>query len=224
MKEIIKKLYARELDLIAEKPVAVKPGGKYIILIKQRVWDRQSAAVKIAITASLMVLISALVYYYNLFTVEHFKVRLENAQIEAELQRRNDLIPGLTRAVSDYMSFEGRIFEHAADVRSALGSIKNIAGESPAPMSIHPSLSKFQAVAENYPDLKASATYQSLMNELSNTETRIAEARIRYNRAANYYNSRLKMVPGAVFGCLMGFSPVKTFEAERAVEAGTAAK
>jgi LemA protein len=79
-------------------------------------------------------------------------------------------------------------------------------------------LSKFQAVAENYPDLKASATYQNLMMELSNTETRIASARIRYNAASNFYNSRLRMFPGIIFGFVMCFEPVKTFESENSAK------
>ena len=85
-------------------------------------------------------------------------------------------------------------------------------------MSLASSLSKFQAVAENYPDLKASATYQNLMKELSDTETRIASARMRYNQATNFYNSRLRMFPGIIFGFVMGFSPEMTFESEKSAK------
>jgi LemA protein len=219
MKEAIKKLYARELELIAGKPSPVQVRWTdYLARGKDKVWDRQSNAMRIALIALFMAFLSAFVYYYNFYIVEYYKTRLEITQIEAELQRRNDLIPNLVKAVNDYMAFESKIFQHAADVRSALSSLKNIPEVSPSQMSLQSALSKFQAVAENYPDLKASATYQNLMMELSNTETRIATARIRYNTVSNYYNSRLRMFPGVIFAVVMRFEPVKTFESEKSAK------
>jgi LemA protein len=219
MKEVIKKVYAEELGLIADVPSLV-PGKRtgYLAGLKNRVWSSQSVAMKIAIVAAFMALLSALIYYYNYFTLELYKARLEKTQIEAELQRRNDLIPNLVKAVIDYMAFENRIFQHAADVRAALNSLKDVPDASPSLLSLRDALSRFQAVAENYPDLKASATYQNLMKELSNTETRIASARMRYNQAANFYNSRLRMFPGIVFGYAMTFRPEKTFESEESAK------
>jgi len=218
-KEVIKKLYARELGLIADSPAAVRvKWTDYLARIKDRTWDRQSIAMRIAMTSLFLALLSVFVYYYNFFTVEYYKTRLEITQIEAELQRRNDLIPNLVKSVNDYMAFENRIFQHAADVRSALSSLKSIPEAAPSQMSVQSALSKFQAVAENYPDLKASATYQNLMLELSNTETRIASARIRYNMVSNFYNSRLKMFPGVIFGFIMRFEPVRAFESEQAAK------
>jgi LemA protein len=219
MKEVIKKLYAKELGLISEKPSMVRENwGARLAHIRDKVWGNRSAAIKIAITALFLALLSAFVYYYNQFTIDYYKSSLEKTQIEAELQRRNDLIPNLVKAVNDYMTFENKIFQHAADVRSALSSLKNIPETAPPQLSLQNSLSKFQAVAENYPDLKASATYQNLMKELSDTETRIASARMRYNTAANYYNSRLSMFPGFIFGFVMGFRPEKTFESEKSAQ------
>lgn len=223
MEDVIKRLYARELELIADRPAAKKKES-FLAFIRERLWNDKSFATKTAAVAFVLALMSAFVYYYNFLTIERFKVHLEKAQIEAELQRRNDLIPNLVKAVSDYMSFENQVFQHAADVRSALGSLKSIPNMSPSALSIQPSLSKFQAVAENYPDLKASGTYQNLMKELSNTETRIAEARIKYNAAANFYNSRLRMVPGGLFGFILGFGREKTFEADDAARTVPAVK
>jgi LemA protein len=224
MKDVIKKLYARELGLIAERSVAAR--RRYLVWqnLKERIWLRQSTAIKIAAIAAALAFLSALVYYYNEFIVEHYKVRLQRAQIEAELQRRNDLIPALVKVVSDYMSFEGKIFQHAAEVRSTLNTLKNIPDKSPnpnmqsipdkLPADMQSILSRFQAVAENYPDLKSSVTYQGLMSELSNTETRIAEGRIKYNVAVNYYNARLKMFPGLIFASMLKFQPEMSFESE----------
>jgi LemA protein len=215
MKEVIKKLYAKELDLIADKPYVIQRNWMdHLVRLKEKIWGDQSVAMKIAMVSLSLALLSAFVYYYNFFIVEYYKTRLEKTQIEAELQRRNDLIPNLVKAVNDYMTFENKIFQHAADVRSALSSLKNIPDIAPSQLSMAASLSKFQAVAENYPDLKASVTYQNLMKELSDTETRIVSARMRYNQAVNFYNSRLRMFPGIFFGFVMGFGPEMTFESE----------
>lgn len=232
MKEIIEKLYAEELKLITAKPVMVQQ--KQLSLakrIKTRAWEKQTVAAKIAIVSFALVIFCGSVYYYNYFTVESYMVRLEAAQIEAELQRRNDLIPGLVKAVSDYMLYEGRVFVHAADVRSALGSLKDLTTDGtslPVDMqtltSFKTAISKFQAVAENYPDLKSSVTYQNLMMELANTETRIAVARGKYNTAANLYNTSLELVPGFFFAYPLGFRHAKTFIADKAPKVPAAVK
>lgn len=225
MKEIIEKLYAEELKLITAKPVILKPRPTVSMKVKEAVWVKQSKAMRTALVTMGLLVITGCVYYYNLYTTELYMVRLEAAQIEAELQRRKDLIPGLVKAVSDYMAYEGKVFVHAADVRSALGSIKDVTRDA-AGLPVDPqaiatfksAISKFQAVAENYPDLKSSATYQNLMAELANTETRLAVARAKYNTAANLYNTSLELVPGIFFGYALGFRPAATFIADKARE------
>ncbi len=233
MKEVIEKLYAKELNLITEKPVLTRGKKRRPLThrIKTRVWHQQTISAKIALVSFTLLLVTGSVYYYNLFTTEMFAVRLESAQIEAELQRRGDLIPGLVKAVSDYMNYEGRVFVHAADVRSALGSLKDMTAEG-LPQALDTqtlnnfksAISKFQAVAENYPDLKSSITYQNLMTELANTETRLAVARAHYNTAANMYNTSLELVPGFFFGYPLGFRHAKTFISEKEIHKPEAAK
>lgn len=229
MKEIIEKLYAEELKLITAKPVVVRPKREIMKTVMEKLWDKQSGAVKTAIVSFALLLTAGTIYYYNMYTTEFYMVRLESAQIEAELQRRGDLIPGLVKAVSDYMAYEGKVFVHAADVRSALGSIKDITREGASvPIdaqsiaSFKSAISKFQAVAESYPDLKSSVTYQNLMAELSNTETRLAMARATYNTAANLYNTSLELVPGIFFAKLLGFKHAKTFIADKPIKTPSA--
>lgn len=219
-------MYAKELNLITDKPLIVTARSQHQTIakrIKVKFWEKQNIAAKIAMVSLAFLIVSGSVYYYNLFTTESFMVRLEAAQIEAELQRRTDLIPGLVKAVADYMAYEGKVFVHAADVRSALGSLKEMTSDGtslPVDMqtltSFKTAISKFQAVAENYPDLKSSVTYQNLMMELANTETRLAVARAKYNTAANLYNTSLELVPGFFFAYPLGFRHAKTFIADKA--------
>ncbi|MEI6305350.1 MAG: LemA family protein [Deltaproteobacteria bacterium] len=218
LKSAIEKLYAKELNLIAERPILLKQKWRPTLNLKGRVWARQSGAVKTAMVSLSLLLIAASVYYHNIFTKEIYSVRLESAQIEAETQRRYDLIPSLVTAVSNYMTYEGKVFTHASDVRNSFGSLKNelaLPADAASASNFRAALSKFQAVAENYPNLKSSITYQNLMSELSNTETRLTMARSKYNISANSYNSSLEMVPGFFFAYLLGFEPVRTFAAAK---------
>jgi LemA protein len=214
-KEIIKRLYAKELGLIeGGYPVVIKRRNP-LQSLKESYWDRQSFAIKLAAFALFFAMMSVGVYYYNLFIVNAYEVQMQKADIEAHLQRRNDLIPNLIAAVNEYMLYEQKIFIHAADVRSALHQIEkavNASGRDFKSLGTMEVLSKFQAVAEAYPMLKASEAYQTMMKELSDTETMIAEKRLSYNKVANYHNSRLKMIPGNVFNIIYGFKPAPTFQ------------
>ncbi len=216
---IIRKVYAKELDLIEDVPATVirRSRKNWLTSLRNSLWAHQSAAIRLAIFALATAVIAAAIYFYNSFTINKYKFMLEKAQIETYLQRRNDLIPNLVAAVGDYMGYEQKIFIHAADVRSAVQALEESV-KTDESASIMSALSKFQAVAENYPDLKASNAYQSLMKELSDTETMIAEMRVNYNKAANYYNSRLKMFPGNAFNLAFRFKPVKTFESAHGAE------
>jgi len=225
MNRILKKLYARELDLIEDPPLVVIKGKQPLSTLKNTLWVNQSNAIKIAFIALTLAFFCLAAYYYNFFIKNNYEVKMEKAHIEAQLQRRNDLIPNLVTAVNHYALYEKKVFMHAADVRAAVKSIEESVKQSGAETAMDMSfLSKFQAVAEAYPALKASEAYQTLMMELANTETLIADMRINYNRVANYNNSRLKMFPGNIFSTMFRFKPVETFESEIAAKSAPKVK
>lgn len=215
MNQILRKLYAKELELIEASPAIRIRRLNPLVAIRNALWTRQSAAIKLAIVALTIAAISGGIYYYNFFTMNLYNVKREWAQIEAQLQRRKDLIPNLVIAVNNYSAYEKEVFIHAADVRAAVESIEEAmkqAGDTPPiDMSF---LSKFQAVAEAYPALMASEAYRTLMAELSDTETMIADMRLNYNKVSNFFNSRLKMFPGNLFNMIFRFEPAEVFESE----------
>ncbi|MEO5356285.1 MAG: LemA family protein [Nitrospirae bacterium YQR-1] len=212
--EILKKVYAAELGFIEKAPNIELRNKNVLSRIYSTLWSRQSGALKTAFVALVMVVLSAGVYYYNSFIMNYYKVVMERAQIEAQLQRRGDLIPNLVATAAKYMNYEQNVFMHVADVRAAVKSLDKamqLKGLKPDDLSV---LSKFQAVAEAYPMLKSSEAYTLLLKELSDTETKIVEMRISYNRESSYYNSRLKMFPGNIFNLLFNFKPMPVFESE----------
>lgn len=225
MKEIIERLYPEELGVITTKPVAITPPYRIRkIAVRENMWSRQKRSVKMAVITLLILLVAGCVYYYNLFITESYDVVLEVAQMDAEVTRKEYLITGIKQVVEEYMTYEGRVFIHAAEIRNALEPVKEQAlNGAPYPIDKQTNsgfksksaLSPFQAVAEGYPTLRLSEAYHKLMLELANTETRMATARNRYNAAATNYNNALALIPGCLFGYLLRFKPVPTFSAEK---------
>ncbi len=214
----IRKLYEKELRreetrdivMLKKKRQPLWPGLRSL-------WRSRSTAIRIACISIILIIITGFIYYYNTFIEELYKLKASSAQIQTQLQRRNDLIPNLINAVYDYMEHERFIFVHAADVRASLREIDKLS-RSPNIENLRDALSRFQAVAENYPDLKASTPYQNLMKELADTENRIAIVREEYNKIANWYNTRISLFPGKMFGYVLGFKKVETFQADEGAE------
>jgi LemA protein len=228
MNTIIRRMYAEDLKLLGRPyDVTVRRWRALLSIraMREAAWTRQSFAVKVAMTSLFLAFLSAAVYYYNFFTINAYQAMMERAQIEAQLQRRKDLIPNLVNAANNYLNYEKDMFSHVAEVRGAVKSLDMKAMEKSIGDKTVPRtdvlqqegksvLSKFQAVAEAYPALKASEAYNALMKDLTDTETRIADSRVSYNRIANFYNSRLKMFPGNVFNLAFRFKPFPVFESQ----------
>ncbi|HVN67425.1 MAG TPA: LemA family protein [Candidatus Sulfotelmatobacter sp.] len=136
------------------------------------------------------------------------------AQVENQLQRRNDLIPNLVATVKGYSKHESSIFIEVAAARTRLaGVIKTgtATDKISAAKDMDTALSRLLAIAENYPDLKASANFIRLQDELAGTENRIAVERMRYNQAVQSYNTAAKMIPTVIFVNWFGFDKAKPY-------------
>lgn len=137
------------------------------------------------------------------------------AQVENQLQRRNDLIPNLVEVTKGYAAHEREVFAQVADARSRLIAAGSRAEKIDAAADLGSALSRLLAIAERYPDLKASAQFARLSDELAGTENRIATERRRYNEAVRAYNTRIKSFPALIVARLFGFREEKYFQAPR---------
>jgi LemA protein len=166
----------------------------------------------------LVVLILLTVGMYNSFVGLDQNVIQSWAQVENQLQRRNDLIPNLVEVVKGYAKHEKSIFISVAEARTRLaGAIKmgSQADKIVAANDMNSALSRLLAIAENYPNLKASENFVRLQDELAGTENRIAVERMRYNESVQRYNTAAKKIPGVLFVHKFGFDKAKPyFEAE----------
>jgi LemA protein len=140
------------------------------------------------------------------------------AQVENVLQRRYDLIPNLVETVKGYAKHEKELLEDITRLRSQWGAASAPADKIRAAAPLEGALSRLMVVLENYPNLKADQSFLKLQDELAGTENRIAVERKRYNEAVQDYNTSIKVLPGAVFARLFGFSEHPYFEAPAAAK------
>jgi LemA protein len=137
------------------------------------------------------------------------------AQVENQLQRRNDLIPNLVEVTKGYASHEKEIFDHVADARSRLINAGNRDAKIDAANDLSSALSRLLVIGERYPDLKANQQFARLSDELAGTENRLATELRRYNEAVREYNTYIKTVPAAFTARMFGFNAEKYFEAPK---------
>jgi len=135
------------------------------------------------------------------------------AQVENQLQRRNDLIPNLVEVTKGYATHEKEIFESVANARARLLQAGTRDEKIDAATQLQGALGRLLAIAEQYPDLKANAQFAKLSDELAGTENRIAVERMRYNDAVRSYNATQKSFPTVLWASFAGFTPQKYFEA-----------
>ena len=168
-----------------------------------------SSTTWIVIVAVVVVLF--FVYLYN--SLIRLRMRVVNAwsQIDVQLKRRYDLIPNLIEAVKGYMKHEKGVLESVTKMRSSLvsGSMQD---KAKASNQITEALKSIFAVAESYPQLKASENFQQLQEELSGTESKIAYSRQFYNDSVMEYNEALQVFPKNFFARLFRFQPREFFE------------
>jgi len=152
------------------------------------------------------------VMYRNGLITRDEAVKANWSQIDAQLQRRADLIPNLVNTVKGYASHEKEIFERIAEARGRLLNAQGPAAKAEASGQLNNWIGRLLAVAENYPNLKASDNFIRLQDELAGTENRIAVARTRYNDAVMQFNATIRGFPGGLFAPGLGLKSAEYFQ------------
>ncbi len=137
--------------------------------------------------------------------------------IDAQLKRRADLIPNLVETVKGYAAHERTTFDELARLRSAGGS-QDPAQRAAAETAITAAIGKVMAVAEAYPDLKASANFQSLQKDLADIEDQIQLARRYYNGAVRNLNVSVQQFPSNLIANSTGFTAAQFFQLDNAAD------
>ncbi len=150
---------------------------------------------------------------YNRLIKERNRVDNAWGQVEVQLQRRYDLIPNLVETVKGYASHEASTFEEVTKARSASASASTPAEQTQADNFLTSALRQLFAVAEAYPELRASENFAGLQGDLSDTENKIAVSRQIYNDTVLTYNTSIQQVPASVVASVTGFTERETYDA-----------
>ena len=156
------------------------------------------------------------VYAYNRLVTYRNRAEEGWSQIDVQLRRRYDLIPNLVETVKGYAAHERELFEEVAQARSAAIGATGAAEQASAENAITSGLRKLLAVAENYPDLKASENFLALQEELTGTESKIAYARQYYNEQVRLLNTRIQSFPSSAIAGAFHFERREFFDIEDA--------
>lgn len=171
-----------------------------------------------------VVLVVWLLFTYNSLVTLRNRVREAWSQIDVQLKRRSSLIPNLVEAVKGYMKHEKTVLNEVTKARTALMGAKNPHEAADADNMLTGALKSLFAVAEDYPDLKASENFKQLQEELSDTETKVAASRQFYNTNVLDLNNSLETVPSAWIGSMFGFTKEDFFKASEEEKADVSLK
>ncbi|HVX18391.1 MAG TPA: LemA family protein [Acidimicrobiales bacterium] len=172
------------------------------------------------VIAVLVVIGLAVIVSHNRFARQRNLVEESWRQVDVELARRHDLIPNLVETVKGYAAHERQVFEEVTKARNLAAA----PGSTPAAQAQQENvltavLGRLFAVAENYPDLEASANFGQLQDELSETEDRIAAARRFYNGNVRAFNTRIEAFPSSIVAARMHLTKAEYFETDDASRA-----
>jgi LemA protein len=167
----------------------------------------------LVVLAVLVVLLVGSTLVYNGLVRRRSQVDNAWSQIDVQLRRRHDLIPDLVETVQSYAGHERGTLDAVAEARARAVSAQGPAEQASAENALTGALKSLFAVAESYPDMRASRSFLELQQELSATEDRAAYARQYYNDAVLTYNNAVTAVPQSVLAAIFKFRTREYFEA-----------
>jgi LemA protein len=170
--------------------------------------------VVVVIVAIVLLVAILLVTLYN--RLVRLRNRAENAwaQVDVQLRRRYDLIPNLVETVKGYASHERTTFEEVTKARTAAQQAQTVQEQAQAENLLTQAIGRLFAVAEQYPELRATENFQQLQTQLEDTEGKIAISRQVYNDAVLTYDTALETVPTNIVGSMFSFQAREYFEVE----------
>lgn len=160
------------------------------------------------------------IYYFNRFALLENRIENSFSQIDVQLKKRADLVPNLMESVKGYMKHEKSIMTDVANARKAMVSGNDVSKKLKADAALENALGRIFAIAENYPQLKASENFIQLQEELSAIEDKVAYARQFYNDSVLDYDNLFSTFPGNIFASMYGRKQkeyLKITEVERKV-------
>lgn len=161
----------------------------------------------------LLVIVLPLVGSYNNLVEREATVDRSFADLDVQLQRRNDLIPNLVSSVRAVLKQEQKVFIDIANARARYGGANTLEEKAAANEEVESALSRLLVIVEQNPDLRSNENVRDLMTQLEGTENRVAQGRREYNEAVTTYNVYVKRFPRTIIAGMFGYDPKPLFEA-----------
>ncbi|HET9819996.1 MAG TPA: LemA family protein [Rhodanobacteraceae bacterium] len=178
---------------------------------------------RIIVALIVLALAGAAIWLFNRLVRMRNQVHVAWSDIDVQLQRRHDLVPMLVEVVKAYASHERNLFERITSERRAAQTSLSPAARGVPETALGKDLGRLIAVAEAYPDLKASGNFRQLSDELVAVEDAIQHARRFYNGSVREYNTAIQRFPALLFARPFGFEPAEFFAAEEDARANVEA-
>jgi LemA protein len=209
LKEAIMRIHSDDYHKLLATEKQLKKTRRSGILRTVTGWDLLSRAASRVRGVHPVILIATLclavycgvaaVYYFNRFSLLVVDLDMHESKVANELQRRANLIPNLLVVSAEYGAHEKVLYQYVSEMRSHLANGQDGTASAKAPLSMDSLMSSLLAVAEEYPDLKATQSFEQLMADWRETEDRIAEARIGYIETIREYNGLCSTFPSNVY-------------------------
>jgi len=158
-----------------------------------------------------VILLIWIVAVFNSLVRKRNRVKNAWSDIEVQLKRRYDLVPNLVETVKGYKEYEASVLENVTKARTSAMSQSSVASRAQAEDMLSAALKSLFAVAENYPQLKASENFQKLQDQLSSLENDIQSARRYYNAAVRELNNAIQVFPASIVARIFGFKQAEFF-------------
>lgn len=177
-------------------------------------------SLKVLLTVILVILVITIPFVgsYNSMVTSQQKVNTAESNIDAQLQRRSDLIPNVVETVKGYAAQEKDIFTAVAESRSKLAGATTTEEKAAADQELTGAVGRLLAISERYPDLKSDQVFRDLTVQLEGTENRISVSRQNFNDAASEYNTLIKKFPKNIVAGMFGFKEKTYFKADEAAK------
>ncbi len=189
---------------------------------------KKGLAVILVIVGLILIVVFSSVGTYNGLVGKQQGVDAAWAQVLNQYQRRADLVPNLVKTVEGSANFEKSTLESVVNARASVGRVNIDTSKAPDEATLQKfqqaqgefssALSRLLVVAENYPDLKASAGFRDLQAQLEGTENRISVERGRFNEVVKDYNTGVRKFPAVLFAGMLGFETKAYFKSDAGAE------
>lgn len=157
------------------------------------------------------IIVYGVIIYNNLIRLRR-NIDKAWSNIDVLLKQRSDEIPKLIDTAQEYMDYESDVLQEITEARTKVQEAQNPKAAAEANESLRGALGEFFAVAEDYPDLKATESFQQLQERISAIEEQIADRREFYNDSVNTYNIRINQIPYNVVANMMGYTDKELFD------------